>query len=219
MITKTITLLLFVLFFTESFGQTNSQYIPVTINSPLFITANEKETQAGLKINNYGLYFNLDAHLKRKIFIFSVQGNDGSFKFDPLNFNKYYYQGQEASLIQSYPSKMFYAEIGVGYNFKLISQKLSIIAGIGQQFQHLNTRYFLQLDWGNESRIINAGVSIRGNYTKVNNSELITLEPVIQGKIKINQFRIVNQFGYSIALKKNHDYMMPVFTIGMEYII
>ena len=112
---------------------------------------------------------------------------------------------------------MFYVEIGFGYNFKLESQKLSLIGGIGQQFQDVNTRYFLQLDWGSESKLINAGISLRSNYTIIDKTNLITLEPVIQGKVKIWKFRIVNQFGYSIAIKKNHDYMKPILTIGLEY--
>ena len=208
-----------ILLFSEVFGQTETSYIPVTINSPLFAKNIEKEFQAGSLINNYGLNFHFNGHFKNKIIIFSVQQNNGYIKFDPLNFNKYYSQGQESHLIQSYPTKMLYGELGFGYNFKLYSQKLSLITGFGQQFQNKNTRYFIQLDWGNESKLINAGVSLRGNYTLVKNNEFFTLEPVIQGKVRIWKLRIVNQFGYSIAIKKKHDYLKPILTVGLELII
>ena len=214
---KILVVLILGLLFSEIFGQTKNLYIPVTINSPLFSNDKNREIQLGTKINNYGLIFNIDGQLKRKILIISIQQNNGNVKFDPLKFNNYYYQGQENHLIQSYPINMFYVEIGFGYNFKLESQKLSLIGGIGQQFQDVNTRYFLQLDWGSESKLINAGISLRSNYTIIDKTNLITLEPVIQGKVKIWKFRIVNQFGYSIAIKKNHDYMKPILTIGLEY--
>ena len=216
---RIIPFLILLLFSAESFGHERTLYIPVTINSPLFTKNTKKEIQVGAKINNFGLNFNIDGQWKRKILIVSIQQNNGDVEFDPLNFNHYYYQGQDKHLIESYPTKMFYAEIGFGYDIKLRSQKLSLIAGIGQQFKHNNTRCFLQLDWGNENKLINAGISVRGNYTMINKTNLITLEPVVQGKLKIKKFRIVNQFGYSIAIKKHHDYMKPILTVGLDYII
>ena len=203
----------------ESNGQTSALYIPVTINSPLFAKGKEKELQTGLLINNFGLNFNLAGLLKNKIIIFSIQQNNGNTRFDPLNFNKYYTLGQKSHLIQSYPTRMRYGELGFGYDFKHQSQKLSLIAGVGQQFQRMNTRFFLQFDCGNESRLINAGLSVRGNYTFVRNEELITIEPVVQGKVKIGKFRIVNQFGYSIAIKEEHDYMKPILSAGLQFVI
>lgn len=213
-----LTLLIVGLFIIDSLSQSNDRlYIPVTINSPLFNQSNE--IQIGATINNYGLNYNLAGQFENKIIILSIQQNTGSIEFDPLNFNDYYEQGEETHLIQSKPSNMLYGEIGLGYNFKHKSQKISLIAGVGQQFQNLNTRYFIQIDWGNESRLINAGVSLRANYSNVDNRDLVTLEPIVQGKVKIWNFRIVNQFGYSIAIKRNEDYMKPILTVGIEYII
>ncbi|MBK7029182.1 MAG: hypothetical protein IPH45_08190 [Bacteroidales bacterium] len=191
----------------------------MTINSPLFIKNKKSELQIGAKINNYGLYYNFAGQLKRKILIFSIQHNSGNIKFDPFNFNKYFEPGQATHLIQSYPSKMFYCELGLGYDINLKKQKLSILFGIGQQFQKNNTRYFFQVDWGNETRLLNAGVSLRGNYSLVNNTRFATLEPAVQGKLKIWKLRIVTQLGYSIALKKGHDYAKPILSMGLDFIL
>ena len=114
---------------------------------------------------------------------------------------------------------MFYCELVLGYNFQHKTQKINLFVGSGKQFINPNSRLFIQLDWGNESRLINAGISLRGNYTKVKNIDFFTLEPVIQGKLKIWNFRLTHQFGYSIAIKKNEDYMKPILTVGIEYII
>lgn len=190
---RRITFIVFlaILFTIDVFCQSNEVlYIPATINSPLF--SRENEIQIGANINNYGFNYKIAGQLKNKILIFSIQHNSGQTEFDPLNFNDYYEQGEETHLIQSKPSKMFYTEIGFGYNFQHKTQIINLIAGIGQQFQNLNTRLFVQFDWGNESRLINAGISVRGNYTKVTGVNLFTLEPVVQGKLKIWNFRIVN---------------------------
>ncbi len=209
------TILVFISFL--SVGQPNNIYIPVTINAPQFIIDKDKELQIGTKINNYGLHFNLAGKLKRKIIIFSIQQNNGNIQFDPLNFNKEYYAEEETHLIQSHPTKMFYCELGLGYNFNFNAQKLSLIAGVGQEFTNTNTRYFIQIDWGNESKLMNAGLTIRANYTTVNDNSLVTLEPMVQGKLKLWKLRLVSQFGYSISLKENQDYMKPILTFGLEY--
>ena len=47
----------------------------------------------------------------------------------------------------------------------------------------------------------------------------MTLEPVVQLKVKIWQFRLVQQFGYSLAIKSDEDYMKPIFTSGIEFVI
>jgi len=222
-IRKTMRRITFLLFLTtlltiDVFCQSNDAlYTPVTINSPLF--SREDEIQIGANINNYGFNYRIAGQLKNKILIFSMQHNSGQIEFDPLDFNEYYEQGEETHLIQSKPSKMFYCELGLGYNFQHKTQKINLLAGAGRQIINPNTRLFIQIDWGNESRLINAGVSLRGNYTKVRDVDLFTLEPVVQGKLKIWNFRVVNQFGYSIAIKKNEDYMKPILTAGIEYII
>ncbi len=202
----------------DAFCQSNkSIYIPVTINSPLF--NKENEIQIGAAINNYGYNYKIAGQNKNKILICSIQHNSGRTEFDPLNFNDYHDQDEETHLIQSKPSKMFYCELVLGYNFQHKTQKINLFVGSGKQFINPNSRLFIQLDWGNESRLINAGISLRGNYTKVKNIDFFTLEPVIQGKLKIWNFRLTHQFGYSIAIKKNEDYMKPILTVGIEYII
>jgi len=201
------------------YAQIDNLYIPVTINAPLFKNNKCKELQIGSKINNYGLHINFAGQSKSKILIFSIQQNNGNIKFDPLNFNEYYIQGQDKHLIQTYPTKMLYCELGVGYNLNMNKQKLSFLSGVGQQFLNKNTRYFIQLDFGKENKLINVGVSLRGNYAKIQNQSFFTLEPLIQGKVKIWKLRIVNQFEYCIAINKGNDYMKPVFTIGLEFIL
>lgn len=217
---KLINILIFFLTLStiEAFCQSNNAlYIPATINSPLF--SREDEIQIGVNINNYGFNYKIAGQLKNKILIFSIQYNPGQIEFDPLNFNGYYRYGEETHLIQSKPLQMLYSEIGIGYNFQHKTQKINLIAGVGQQFQNLNTRLFMQFDWGYESKLIKAGVSVRGNYTNVKGVNLFTLEPVVQGKFKIWNFRLVNQFGYSIMMKKNKDYMKPILTVGIEYVM
>lgn len=200
-------------------GQQPDLYIPVSINSPLFRNTVPHELQFGMKVNNYGWHLNFAGQSNNKVLIASFQQNNGHVKFDPLHFNDYFERGQEYHYIQTYPGSMVYGEIGIGYNFFVHTQKISLIGGIGMQFLNPNTRLFLQVDWGNESRMINAGVSVRGNYTRVDKTGFFTIEPVVQGKVKIRDFRIVNQFGYSVALKSRHDYMKPILTVGIEYII
>lgn len=202
----------------DAFCQSNDAlYIPVSINSPLF--NRDDEGQIGVNINNYGFNYKIAGQIKSKILIFSLQQNSGQTKFDPFNFNNYYEQGEETHLIQSKPSEMFYCELGLGYNFQHKTQKIHLLVGAGKQIINPNTRLYIQVDWGNESRLINAGVSVRGNYTIVKDIELYTLEPLIQGKLKIWNFRVLSQFGYSIAMKRNEDYMKPILTFGIEYII
>lgn len=219
----TMTKILFITFLTtlltiETICQSSSAlYIPVTINSPLF--SRDNELQIGEYVNNYGFNYKLAGQYNSKIIILSVQHSFGIFQFDPLSFNNYSQLGEETHLIQSRPTGMFYYELGIGYNFQHKTQKINLLIGAGRQVINPNTRLFVQFDWGNESRLMNAGISVRGNYTKVKNIDLFTLEPVIQGKLKIWNFRLVNQFGYSIAIKKNEDYMKPILTVGMEYII
>ncbi|MBU2557011.1 MAG: hypothetical protein KJ578_04435 [Bacteroidetes bacterium] len=146
--------------------------------------------------------YSFAGQLKNHILIGSLQLNTGTIRFDPFNFNDYWEQGEETHLIQSKPSDMLYFELGYGYNYQHKTQKLSLVGGVRQQFRNSNTRFFMQFEWGNESELINAGVSLRANFTIVNGFNLFTLEPVVQGKVKIGSFRIVNQFGYSIAIKR-----------------
>lgn len=216
-----ILIILFFLFSPGCFSQASNLYIPVTINSPLFAKNKTKELQFGSKINNYGLHLNFAGQSNNKVLIFSIQQNNGHLKFDPLNFNEYFEKGQEIHLIQTYPSRMLYCELGAGYDFKTLSQKLTVIAGGGQQFYPGVSRVFVQFDWGNEGKLINAGFTIRGNYKFEDffKESLFTLEPAIQGKVKFWKLRLFNQFGYSLAIKKDHDYMKPFLTVGLEYIL
>lgn len=192
-------------------------YIPVTINSPLFAKA--EEIQIGANINNYGFNYKVAGQLKNKIIIFSIHQNSGHIEFDPMNFNEYNERGEQEHKIQSKPSEMFYTELGLGYNIQYNSQKINLIAGVGRQFKNPNTRLFIQLDWGNEAKLINAGFSLRGNYTTVMEIDFFTIEPVIQGKFKIWNFRVLAQYGYSIAAKKHEDYMKAILTLGIEYLL
>ncbi len=50
-------------------------------------------------------------------------------------------------------------------------------------------------------------------------TDLLTLEPFLQGKLKVHKFRFIGQFGYSIILKEGHDYMKPMLAVGMEYVL
>ncbi len=214
---KILLAFLSILLSNKVFCQSNGDlYTPVTINAPFLNQKNE--IQAGANINNYGLNYLFAGKLKNKILIFSVQQNPDNLAFDPLNFYGYKESGESKHLIQSKPAQMFYLELGVGYSLKLNTQKIGLFAGLGQQLINPNTRIYIQCDWGKEGELINAGVSLRGNYTRVNSENLVTLEPVVQGKVKIWNFRIIKQFGYSIALKEDF-YMKPILTVGLQYVI
>lgn len=217
--TRSISLLLLVLLpAIKMLGQSIiNLYTPVTVNSPLFSRANE--IQFGANLNNFGLNYKVNGQWANTIMIASIQHNPGSIEFDPLNFNDYSDQTDQTHLIQSRPDRMMYCELGLGYNLHHKTQKICFLAGAGRQIIHPNTRWFFQFDWGNESSLINAGITVKANYTKVNGVDFFTMEPMVQGKLKIWNFRIVNQFGYSVAMKKNEDYMKPVLTVGLEYVI
>lgn len=215
---STVLFILVFLLTIKTFGQSIvNLYTPVSVNSPLF--SRENEIQIGANLNNYGLNYKVNGQWGKAILIASIQHNPGSIEFDPLNFNDYSVQSEPTHLIQSRPDRMMYCEFGFGYNLHHKTQKISFLAGAGRQIINPNTRWFFQFDWGNESSLINAGITVRANYTKVNGIDFFTMEPMVQGKVKFWNFRIVNQFGYSVAMKKHEDYMKPVLTVGLEYII
>lgn len=211
---QTLPLLFFSLLLSlSSLGQ--EPYIPASINSPLFNRPNE--LQFGATISNYGLNYNMAGYLGNGIAIFSLQHNSGQIKFDPLNFADY--EQTNNQVFQEGPTKSLYCEMGYGIDIPLNSQKLNFIAGIGQQMINSNTRIFLQLNWGNESEIIDAGVSIRANYMVGDLKGLLILEPVLHGKLKFGNFRIINQFGYTISTIAGSENMVPIITLGLGYVI
>ena len=217
---KTILISIIIMSTVIGFSQTTVLHIPVAVNAP-FLEQNDK-FQVGVKINNYGLNYSAAIRQKSTIWIFGIQYNSGEVDFNPLDlnvFNAFDEKRNQTSLIQSKPTKMFYAELGIGQDFEYKKQKLSLFMGIGQQFQNNKTRLFVQLDWRNENRLMDVGVSVRGNYSIIDYEHLLGLTPVIQTKIKFWKIRLVNQFGYSIAIKKQGGHMKPIFTLGLEYVL
>lgn len=207
---------------TFMFGQSDDLYLPVTINSPVFDKNPGNKVQAGTKINNFGLHFQVASRIKDNVLLFSIQQNNGNIEFDPLNFNLYRAYDQETHLIQTYPMQAFYGELAWGRIFSLESylfhtQTLKFFVGSGHQFHNHYSRLFVQFDWGNQSEKFYAGLSLRANYTRVQQKNLGTIEPALQGKIKLWNLWIVHQLGYSLALKNNEDYMKPVYTLGINY--
>ncbi|MCF8308342.1 MAG: hypothetical protein K9I68_04960 [Bacteroidales bacterium] len=219
-----VIILIFVLSisYTPIFGQSNDLYLPVTINSPVFEETPGTKVQAGTKINNFGLHFQLASRLNDNVVIFSIQQNNGNIELDPLNFNLYKAYDQETHLIQSYPEETLYGELAWGRIFSFDSflfntHTLKFFVGIGNQIHNLDSRYFVQLDWGSQSEKFYAGLSVRGNYTSVQQKKLFTIEPALQGKIKLWRFWMVHQLGYSAAVKNHEDYMKPIYTVGLNY--
>lgn len=203
------------------FGTGNAQiqkhlYAPVSLISLRFDT--DDNFMFGVGINNYGFHYQYAALFDNKVIILGIQNNSGKVEFDPLNFNQYFEQGEETHLIQSRPTKMFYGELGFGLCYQNNSKRYGFSAGIGHQFSNSNTRLYFQADMGAESKMVNAGISLRGNYTVVLDQQLLTLEPVVETKVKIWKIRLVNQFGYSIAII-GIGYMKPVLTFGIEYVM
>jgi hypothetical protein len=154
------------------------------------------------------------------MFMAAVQHNNGPFSFDPMNF----YRNVEIDplelkhLIQTLPIEMFYTEIGVGYNTRLSLGKLGFAAGLGREFQRNNNRVFFQANWGNETKLMDAGVSVRGNYTRVRETYMGTVEPMINLQVKISKFRVISQFGYSVILKRGESYMKPILSLGLCFV-
>ena len=199
------------------FSQATVLHIPVSTNAP-FLEQSDK-FQIGVKINNYGFNYSAALRQKTNTWTFAVQYNSGETNFNPLNLNSFNEKRDEISLLQTKATKMFFAEVGIGQDFEYKKQRLSLFMGIGQQFHNKKTRLFVQLDWRNENRLMDVGVSVRGNYSIIGYQHLLGLTPVIQTKIKLWKIRIVNQFGYSIAIKKQEGHMKPIFTLGLEYVL
>lgn len=189
-------------------------YIPVTVNASFF--GIKDEVQIGANINNFGFNYNFSGQLKNKILVLSYQQTNGTTNFDPLNFknNPFSY-----GLKQDLPAKTNYIEAGFGYNFHLINHSIALLAGVGRQFELPNDRMYLQIDWSDNYRTLNSGVSLRGNYTNSSGEKLVVLEPVIQGSFRVWKLRILNQFGYSIPIKKGYTNMEPILTLGIKYVV
>lgn len=213
------TFILFLLAWVQTcpvFSQTDNLYIPVTVNTPLF--NGDEHMQVGVQINNYGLNYSFSGQKNNKVIFATIQHSDGDIFIDPLSLRGDFNFGRLPSLIGSYPVAMFYSELGLGYNLNLSSQKLSFYTGLGRDFVGDMSRLFVQVDWGNEGKLANIGTTLRGNYARVGSQDLITLEPMITGKIKYKSFRLLTQFGFSIAAKKGHDYMKPLLSVGLGYV-
>lgn len=213
---KILNTLIFIFSITYCYGQT---YLPITIYSPQLDETSKVQTEIG--INNFGLNSSIGFKFNKIIGAFHYEYNNGNLTIDPLNFNEY-----RTNRIQYFPSKHNYLELFVGYKFRLTNQKLSTYAGIGNHLTFKKWRYFVQIDWGNESKIIDTGFSLRGTYSKAssldifNSTALIVkpvyiLSPAIYGKLKLWKIYINNQFGYVINL--NEDSIQPVITFGIGY--
>lgn len=210
--------LLAFLCWTSAFSQLNYSYIPVSARAPLF---NEGEQfRTGILINNYGLNYGFAYQRKSTMFMAAVQHNNGRLNFDPMNFwrNVEIDPLELKHLIQTLPIRMFYSEIGIGYNAQLGLGKVGFAAGLGREFYRNNNRVFFQANWGNETKRIAPGVSVRGNYTMVRETSMGTLEPMVNFQIKAWKFRLVSQFGYSVILKRGESYMKPILSLGLSFV-
>jgi len=186
---------------------TGEAFTPVTTNTPLFNNYDDAFL-LGTTIDNYGLNHHAAWQFKNTIVLCSIRYNTGEIKFNPLHINNY-----AGSVYNPSPqsSKMFYSEFGGGHNFKHPTQILTLIGGIG--IGNKITNYFFQFDWGNNGGLIDAGISVRGNYAYYNNRFTFNLQPVIVGKINLFDLRLVHQFGYSIPEAQ------PIITFGLEYFL
>jgi len=198
------------------------QYLPVSIYTPQFNDQSVLQTELG--INNFGLNYSLGVQFKRMLATFHYEYSNASIYIDPLKING----GSATNQIQSIPFLSNYIEASLGYNLKIPNQKMSAYIGAGNHLTSKSWRYFVQLDWGNESKIIDAGVSIRGNYAQASNLDIFTpqslipkrvfvVSPSLFGKLKFWKFYIKKQFGYAVILNKNGDSLQPLFTIGIGY--
>lgn len=176
---------------------------PVSVNAPF--NNGYDQLLGGVRFNNYGVHGNFSVQKDNKVFIVSVQDNSDVLNFDPLGFS-------DVPVIGSTNHPMTYLEMGGGYNFELASFYVTTLAGFGTQFKDKSNRVFVQLDWYNEGNIIAAGVSVRGNYVRVNDESYLVLEPMLQLKIPIWKFRIVHQFGYAFGVDKT-----PIIALGIEF--
>ena len=213
---KVLTTWMIVLINLSCYGQ---QYLPISIYTPQF--NNQSVLQTELGINNFGLNYSLGVQFKRMVATFHYEYSNASIYIDPLKVNG----GSEANQIQSIPFLSNYFEASLGYNLKIPNQKLSTYIGVGNHLSSNNWRYFVQLDWGNENDIIDAGVSMRGSYTKASSLDLFNphslipktifvFSPSIFGKLKLWKLYIKKQFGYAIILNENGDSLQPLFTLG-----
>lgn len=210
-------IIFFVFLLNHADAQQNDLYVPSTLNNPLFDLAASKEFQFNNLLNNYGTYHSIAFRNTSNVFILEAEHNAGSFKFDPLNFNDYYEDGQEKHLIASYPERTLTAGIAYGKSYNLKHSNLTLIAGISNNFFNDYFAPFIQMDFGNESKYVLAGAAARLVHANIEGTPLMLLQPALNGKLKILSFRLVHQFAYCLPLKRHHDYMKPVFSFGLEY--
>lgn len=198
------------------------QYLPISIYTPQF--NNQSILQTELGINNFGLNYSLGFQFKRMLATIHYEYSNANIYIDPLKING----GSEANQIQSIPFLSNYIEASLGYNLKIPNQKMSTYIGVGNHLTSKDWRYFVQLDWGNESNVIDAGVSIRGSYAQASSLDIFNPQslipkrvfvvfPSLFGKLKFWKFYIKKQFGYAVILNKNGDFLQPLFTIGVGY--
>jgi hypothetical protein len=186
-------------------------FIPVTINAPFLSYTNE--AQFGASINYYGIHERAALRKKRALYSIAAQANNGNVKFDPLKFKDASHLTKD---IETVPSVELYIEMAYGKPIPIPNRNMNVFAGIGRQIYNPNTRFFTQFETYSESNLIKAGFALRATYTNVKADHVVFLEPVIQAKIKILNFRIFNQFGYVISLVE--DEARPIGSVGLEIV-
>lgn len=204
--------LLIVGFQLSLFGQ-SQQLIPVTSNAPCFIHDSMKETNIGICLNNYGISVYTAWQKKRWFYTGSVQTNTGNIRFNPLGLE------EEPAI-----AKHLYLELGAGYLVKIPVGYLSFSGGLGYEITDYVPRGFLQMDYSHDAKYIRPGFSLRSSCLIFEKSTVLTVDPMVQFKIKLGKIRWTNQFGVVWPVVGNvppngitHLSNFGVFTVGIEY--
>lgn len=187
-----------------------AQVEPVQVTVPFSSMLNDTNSVLfSIGYTPHGFRGALSGRKSKFIYNISYQDDDKLLNVpDPdLNFDQFVFH-------KGYSN---YIEGSVSCIFPFRTHFLSLSYGFGSQSEGKVSTNMVQLDWGNESRLINAGFSFR--VSRISHGEILYLyTPMIQGKLKLGNFRVVNQYGLHLTNNGGPIQDYPIYSLGFEYL-
>lgn len=209
----TCLIIAFLIFSIESNAQ--RQYIPVLINT--ISKTPDIHSQIGLSLNNFGINANAGITGQKPLYaILSLQTGQGAGNFDPLNLNDNANTATPNQRITGVPKRMLYTELLFGLKSLGKFKKLGLASGLSAEFEDPGLNIFIELEFHNEGRLIETSYLDRLIYMVGPSGGKMINQSAIEGKFKIGDLRILNQFGFSYEF--NLAYIRPCMTFGLEYL-
>ncbi|MFT5723582.1 MAG: hypothetical protein ACI9JN_000696 [Bacteroidia bacterium] len=193
-----------------TYGQ-DQHYLFTNIHTAMFDTTNK--TELCLAFNNNYLDFGYARQFKNLVLTVAVKpriSDQGGIRL-PKNTGLF-------TLSQVYLNHA-YSEVHVTQRKTHRMQKLFVGGGLGYQSHKDMLRVFGQLDWGNESPLMNAGFSLRASMYQSQNETRLRLEPAVTGKFKFGRMRLISQLGYSILADRRRVPMALLMSFGLSYVV